>query len=125
MIKFTKLSLEEIDASYVRDEFVLYDTSSSDYRYQMAEDEEFYLGEQLTEAQKDYLHSVGQPAESNNKIRPAVEQVLSNIASSSPEWDIHPVGKMDGALASLFNELVDNVWFSSDGDIQFRKVCKD
>lgn len=52
MIKFTKLSLEEIDASYVRDEFVLYDTSSSDYRYQMAEDEEFYLGEQLTEAQK-------------------------------------------------------------------------
>ena len=125
MIKFTKLSLEEIDARYVRDELVLYDTSSSDFRYQKAEDEEFYLGEQLTEAQKDYLHSVGQPAESNNKIRPAVEQVLSNIASSSPEWDIHPIGKMDGALASLFNELVDNVWFSSDGDIQFRKVCKD
>ena len=125
MIKFNKLKLEELTSDNIRDEYILYDSSASDYRYQMAEDEEFYLGEQLTESQKEYLHSVGQPAESNNKIRPAVEQVLANIASSAPEWDIYPVGKMDGALASLYNELVDNVWFASDGDIQFRKVCKD
>ena len=125
MIKFNKLKLEELEAHHIRDEFVLYDSSADEYRYQMTEDEEFYLGEQLTEAQKEYLQSVGQPAESNNKIRPAVEQVLANIASASPEWDIHPVGKMDGPLASLYNELVDNIWYSSDGDIQFRKVCKD
>lgn len=125
MIKFNKLKLEELEAHHIRDEFVLYDSSADEYRYQMTEDEEFYLGEQLTEAQKEYLQSVGQPAESNNKIRPAVEQVLANIASASPEWDIHPVGKMDGPLASLYNELVDNIWYSSDGDVQFRKVCKD
>mgnify|MGYP003112515857 FL=1 len=125
MIKFNKLKLEELEAHHIRDEFILYDSSADEYRYQMTEDEEFYLGEQLTEAQKEYLQSVGQPAESNNKIRPAVEQVLANIASASPEWDIHPIGKMDGPLASLYNELVDNVWYSSDGDIQFRKVCKD
>ena len=125
MIKFNKLKLEDLEAHHIRDEFVLYDSSADEYRYQMTEDEEFYLGEQLTEAQKEYLQSVGQPAESNNKIRPAVEQVLANIASASPEWDIHPIGKMDGPLASLYNELVDNVWYSSDGDIQFRKVCKD
>ena len=125
MIKFTKLDIEPIEAEDVRSEYVLYDSTSNEYRYQMAEDEEFYLGEQLTNAQKEYLNSVGQPAEANNKIRPAVEQVLSNIASASPEWDIHPIGKMDGALASLYNELVDNIWHNSDGDIQFRKVCKD
>ena len=125
MIKFTKLDIEPIEAEDVRSEYVLYDSTSNEYRYQMAEDEEFYLCEQLTNAQKEYLNSVGQPAEANNKIRPAVEQVLSNIASASPEWDIHPIGKMDGALASLYNELVDNIWHNSDGDIQFRKVCKD
>ena len=125
MIKFNNLDITPVDAEEVRREFLLYDSSSSQYRYQMAEDEEFYLGEQLTNAQKEYLNSVGQPAEANNKIRPAVEQVLSNIASSSPEWDIHPIGKMDGALASLYNEVVDNIWNNSDGDIQFRKICKD
>ena len=125
MIKLKKFKLEPIDAGDVRAEYIKYDSASEEYRYQMAEDEEFYLGKQLTDAQKEYLLSVGQPAESNNKIRPAVEQVLSNIASGSPEWDIAPVGKMDGTLAAIYNELMDNVWHNSDGDVQFRKVCKD
>ena len=96
MLKIKDLELPELEAYDVRDEYIYYESDSSDYRFQMAEDEAFYLGQQLTDAQKEYLHSVGQPAEANNKIRPAVEQVLSNIAGTNPEWDIEPIGIKDG-----------------------------
>tara|TARA_R110002020_G_scaffold243432_2_gene456926 strand:- start:5333 stop:7354 length:2022 start_codon:yes stop_codon:yes gene_type:complete len=125
MLNIKELDLPELEAADVRDEYIYYESDSSDFRFQMAEDEAFYLGQQLTDAQKQYLNSVGQPAESNNKIRPSVEQVLSNIAGTNPEWDIEPIGQMDGGLAKVYNQLVDKVWRDSDGDVQFRKCCKD
>ena len=81
MIRLKELQLEDIKPSDVRDEYTLYSSDSSDFRYQIAEDEEFFLGMQLTSTQKDYLLSIGQPPEANNKIRPSVEQVLANVAS--------------------------------------------
>ena len=125
MLKIKDLDLPEIDGGDVRAEYTLYESDSSDFRFQMADDEAFYLGQQLTNAQKDYLHSVGQPAESNNKIRPSVEQVLSNIAGTKPEWDIEPIGEMDGGLAKIYNQVMDKIWRDSDGDVQFRKNCKE
>ena len=125
MLKLKDLDLPELEAGDVRDEYTYYESDSSEYRFQIAEDEAFYLGNQLTDSQKDYLHSVGQPAESNNKIRPAVEQVLSNIAGTNPEWDIEPIGEMDGGLSKVYNQLVDKIWRDSDGDVQFRQSCKD
>tara|TARA_B100000315_G_scaffold44367_1_gene39297 strand:+ start:3056 stop:5068 length:2013 start_codon:yes stop_codon:yes gene_type:complete len=124
-LNLKKPELDEIDAHDVRDEYILYNSHASTHRYQIAEDEAFYLGNQLTTAQKDYLLSVGQPPESNNKIRPAVEQVLANVASGSPEWDIHPVGKLDNQLAGIYNALYDKIWYDSNGDVQFRKAAKD
>ena len=91
----------------------------------MAEDHEFFLGSQLTKNQKNYLLSVGQPPEANNKIRPAVEQVLANIASTAPEWDVHSVGKTDNDVAYVFNQLLDKIWYDSDADVHFRQACKD
>ena len=123
MLNLKDLEIPEIDADEIRDEYTIYESESSEYRHQMAEDEEFFLGKQLSEAQKDYLISVGQPPESNNKIRPAVEQVLSNIASGKPEWDVEPVGDMDGKFASIYNQLMDNIWYNSNGDSQFRSAC--
>jgi|15BtaG_2_1085339.scaffolds.fasta_scaffold00370_17 hypothetical protein len=125
MIKLKKLKLEDISANDVRDEYTLYQSNAIDYRAQMAEDEEFYLGVQLTSAQKDYLLSVGQPPEANNKIRPAVEQVLANIAGASPEWDVHATGKTDNEVAHVYNALLDKVWYDSNGDRHYRSVCRD
>jgi len=125
MIKIETLELPELEADDVRNEYVQYDSDSSDFRYQMAEDYDFYLGKQLTDAQKEYLMSVGQPPESNNKIRPAVEQVLSNMASTKPEWDVEGVGSDDGKVAGVYNKILDEIWYSSNGDTQFRTACKD
>ena len=125
MIKIETLELPELEADDVRNEYKQYDSESSDFRYQMAEDYDFYLGKQLTEAQKEYLMSVGQPPESNNKIRPAVEQVLSNMASTKPEWDVEGVGSNDGKVAGIYNKILDEIWYSSKGDTQFRTACKD
>jgi len=125
MLKLKDLEIPEIEAGDIRDEYTIYESESSEYRNQIAEDEEFFLSKQLSQAQKEYLISVGQPPESNNKIRPAVEQVLSNIASGKPEWDVEPVGEMDGKFASIYNQLMDNIWYSSSGDAQFRACCKD
>ena len=47
MLKFDKFELPEMDAQDVRNEYVHYEANSSEWRYQIAEDEEFYLGKQL------------------------------------------------------------------------------
>jgi|TARA_Y100000296_G_C5177074_1_gene260723 hypothetical protein len=124
-IKLTKLDLPDVGYTEVRNEYTLYKSSGEEWRYQIAEDEDFYLGNQLTDSQKEYLESVGQPPEANNKIRPAVETVLANIAAASPEWDVRPIGKTDNDLAYVCNQMLDWVWRESDGDVQFRKACKD
>ena len=125
MLDLRKLETKEISAEEVRSDYLLFESSSSEYRYQMAEDHEFYLGSQLTKSQKNYLLSVGQPPEANNKIRPAVEQVLANIAASAPEWDVHAVGKTDNDAAFVFDQLLDKIWYESDADVHFRQACKD
>jgi|TARA_R110002110_G_scaffold71191_3_gene190424 hypothetical protein len=125
MINLKNIKLDEISASDISDEYVYFQSSADEHKYQMSEDEEFYLGLQLTRAQKDYLVSVGQPPEANNKIRPAVEQVLSNVAGSSPEWDVRPTGKTDSEVAFVYNKLLDKIWYESDGDRHFRSVVKD
>ena len=117
--------MHRIDGKDIRELRNLYDTSASDYQYQIAEDEEFYLGQQLTEAQKDYLISVGQPPEINNKIRPAVETVLANISASSPEWNVKPVDPLDNSVANVYNTILDQIWRESGGNMHFRKACKD
>ena len=125
MLNLRELETKKISAEEVRADYLLFESSSSEYRYQMAEDHEFYLGSQLTKTQKNYLLSVGQSPEANNKIRPAVEQVLANIAASAPEWDVHAVGKTDNDAAFVFDQLLDKIWYESDADVHFRQACKD
>ena len=125
MISLKNIKLNDISASDISNEYVYYQSSADEHKFQMAEDEEFYLGLQLTRAQKDYLVSVGQPPEANNKIRPAVEQVLSNVAGASPEWDVRPTGKTDSEVAFVYNKLLDKIWYESDGDRHFRSIVKD
>lgn len=124
-ISLSKLDLPDVGYTEIRNEYTLYESSGEEWRYQIAEDEDFYLGNQLTDSQKEYLESVGQPPEANNKIRPAVETVLANIAAASPEWDVRPIGKTDNDLAFVCNQMLDWVWREADGDVQFRKACKD
>tara|TARA_R100001377_G_scaffold16197_1_gene8240 strand:- start:5025 stop:7055 length:2031 start_codon:yes stop_codon:yes gene_type:complete len=125
MISLKNIKLDEVSASDISNEYVFYQSSADEHKFQMSEDEEFYLGLQLTRAQKNYLVSVGQPPEANNKIRPAVEQVLSNVAGSSPEWDVRPTGKTDSEVAFVYNKLLDKIWYDSDGDRHFRGIVKD
>ena len=114
----------DISADDVREEYRLYESASSEYRYQMAEDWEFYLGSQLSTKQKEYLVSVGQPPESNNKIRPAVEQILANVAAAAPQWHCIPVGKTDAELAWIYSQILDRVWADSQANVHFRNAVK-
>jgi len=115
---------DKLEADDVREEYALYQNDASDFHSQVSEDWQFYLGSQLTQKQKDYLISVGQPPESNNKIRPAVEQVLANVAAASPEWHVIPVGKTDGEVAWVHSQVMERIWFDSYGDVQFRNAVK-
>jgi len=124
VIEIGKLETANISASDIMSQYELFSNSAETYFTQMGEDLDFFKGNQLTQAQKAYLLSVGQPAESNNKIRPAAEQVLANVASKAPEWDISSVGKMDNRLASIYNSIVDQIWYKSDGDVHFRNAVK-
>ena len=42
MIRLKELQIVDIKPSDVRDEYILYSSDSSDFRYQIAEDEEFF-----------------------------------------------------------------------------------
>ena len=115
---------EDVTADSVREEYQLYESASSEYRYQMAEDWEFYLGSQLSTKQKEYLVSVGQPPESNNKIRPAVEQILANVAAAPPQWHCIPVGKTDSELSWIYSQILDRVWVDSQAGVAYRGAVK-
>jgi len=81
MLNLRQLETKKISAEEVRADYLLFESSSDEYRYQMAEDHEFYLGSQLTKSQKNYLLSVGQPPEANNKIRPAAKPIMMQRSS--------------------------------------------
>ena len=59
MLNLRQLETKENSAEEVRADYLLFESSSSEYRYQLAEDHEFYLGSQLTKTQKNYLLSGG------------------------------------------------------------------
>ncbi len=125
MIKIPNLQLEDVDYKIVQDEFMDYYTSSITHRHQMDEDEQFYLGNQYSTAQKNYLIGLGQSDQPNNKIKPAVEQVLANVASTEPDWSVRPFGQTDNDVAFVVNKLFTNIWDKSEGNRQFRHNTKD
>ena len=57
MIKIESLKLPKIEANDIRSEYLHYRSDSLEFRTQMGEDLEFYLGNQLTTKQKEYLIS--------------------------------------------------------------------
>jgi len=124
VIQIERLDTPEISARDIIDQYTRFSSSATTYFSQMSEDLSFFKGNQLTQAQKEYLESVGQPPEANNKIRPAAEQVLSNVASKAPDWDVTPVGKLDNKLAAVYDALMDEIWYKSDGDVHFRNAVK-
>ena len=58
MINLKNIKLDEITASDIEEEYIYYQSSAEEHKYQMSEDEEFYLGLQLTQAQKDYRQAL-------------------------------------------------------------------
>lgn len=125
MLDLKSKRLPDLSPDKIRTEYSGYLANASTHRYQMAEDYDFYLGNQLTVAQKEFLIGMGQPPESNNKIRPAVEQVLANVAASSPDWAVKMVGATDYDLAYVISQLMAQIWYESDGDMHYRDNCID
>jgi len=52
-ISIKKLDLPKIDHTEVWHDYKLFQSSGEEWRYQMAEDEDFYLGNQLTESHNE------------------------------------------------------------------------
>ena len=55
MINLEKLQLPEFNAGDIRSEYIMYRSASMTFKSQIGEDLDFYLGNQLTKTQKDYL----------------------------------------------------------------------
>ena len=125
VIKIPALVLPTITGADIQSEFLHYYTLGANYRYQMQEDEQFYLGNQFSAAQVNYLRRLGQSEQPNNKIKPAMEQVLANTAASSPLWETIPTGMTDNKMSYVVNRQMEEIWSDSDGDKQFRKNAKD
>lgn len=125
MLNLNAKKLPDMSPDVIRGEYISYLSAASSYRFQVAQDSDFHLGNQLTIAQKTFLLGMGQPPESNNKIRPAVEQVLANQAAASPEWKAKMVGKTDYDLAWVISQLMGDIWYESEADPDFRTCSED
>lgn len=125
MIKIPATVLPTITGDDIQSEFLHYYTMGANYRYQMQEDEQFFLGNQYNQAQVSYLRRLGQSEQPNNKIRPAMEQVLANTISSSPAWETVPTGMTDNQMSYIVNRQMEEIWSDSDADKHFRKNGKD
>lgn len=125
MIKIPPLILPTITGADIQEEFLHYYTMGANYRYQMQEDEQFYLGNQFSQSQVAYLRRLGQSEQPNNKIKPAFEQVLANTAAGSPLWKTTPTGMTDNKMSYIVNRQMEEIWSDSDANKHFRKNAKD
>ncbi len=124
MIPLERLDIVDITAGQIRENYILFEANSSEWRAQVANDWDFYMGNQLTVEQKAYLISVGQPPEANNKIMTAVEQVLANVASNAPMWDTVARGQMDDDFSWVVSAMLSKIWDDSTANRHFREAAE-
>ena len=86
---------------------------------------DFYLDNQLTEAEKTTLEDQGMPTFTINRIIPVVEMLNFYATASNPRWQAVGVEGSDSDVAAIFADMSDYIWNLSSGSTLFANAVND
>ena len=86
---------------------------------------DFYLDEQLSEADRDSLEEAGMPTFTINRILPIIEIMRYFVTANNPRWKAVGVTGDDVDIAQVHSELADYCWHLSNGKSVYGQVILD
>lgn len=86
---------------------------------------DFYLGDQLTAAQKEDLKNSGMPDFVINMLLPAVQTMKYFLTANNPRWQAVGFEGSDAKKAAVFATIGDYIWYNSNGKLVLSNVVLD
>ena len=86
---------------------------------------DFSNDNQLTDNERDALESQGMPTFTINRIAPVVEMLNFYATANTPRWQAVGVEGSDSDVAAVMADLMDYVWYGSDGTSLYANAVND
>ena len=86
---------------------------------------DFYLGEQLSNAEQTQLEESGMPTFVVNRITPVVEMMKYFATAKNPRWQAVGAEGSDSDVASIHSDIADYCWYISNGGSLYSQVIQD
>ena len=86
---------------------------------------DFYLDNQLSIDEKELLEDQGMPTFTVNRIIPVAEMLNFYATANNPRWQAIGTEGSDSDVASVFSDLADYIWHSSDGSALYSNAIND
>jgi len=106
--------------------FENYKTSSrATYADNAVKDRAFVANVQWEGDDASSLDAANQPVLTINETTPAREQIVSQLTRNSPRWNSYGTERSDVNTAAKVSDLMEHIWYVSDGDIGNMKATED
>ena len=86
---------------------------------------DFYLDNQLTQAEHEVLERQGMPTFTINRIIPIVEMLNFYVTANQPRWQAVGAEGSDIEVASVHADIAEYIWYESDGQIKLSQTIND
>jgi hypothetical protein len=86
---------------------------------------DFYLNDQLTDAEADQLRESGMPDFIINRITPIVEMMLFFCTNNNPKWQAVGFEGSDTDIATIHSKIAEYCWDNSKGQSLYAQVVRD
>lgn len=91
----------------------------------VADDRAFVANVQWKSVDTESLEAANQPALTINETSPARDQIVSQLTKNSPRWMSYGKEKSDVNVAAKLADLMEHIWYNSDGDTGNRMSTED
>jgi len=85
----------------------------------------FYLDNQMTDAEKKSLEDQGMPTFTINRIIPIVEMLLFYSTTRDPRWEAVGAKGDDSKIAGMHADMADFIWYINDGKAKYAQCIQD
>ena len=117
---------EDKSAKRVRDLFNKVNTRTrTQWEYINQKGFDFSNDNQLTDQERLALEEQGMPTFTINRIMPVVEMLNFYATAKDPRWQAVGVEGSDAAVASVFADIADYIWYQSDGGTLYANAIND
>ena len=86
---------------------------------------DFFLGDQLTEEEKEQLRDSGMPDFIINRVTPIIQTMLFFATANNPRWKAVGADGSDSAIAQIHTDVIDYAWYMSNGKSVLAQVLQD